>query len=53
MRATALDAVGLGFRVALVEDGCRAVELAPGDGARAIAELRGAGVQVVTSAQLA
>ncbi len=53
VRATALDALGLGFGVTLVEDGCRAVDLAPGDGARAIAELRGAGVQVVTSAQLA
>lgn len=49
VRATALDAVGLGFAVTLVEDGCRAVDLAPGDGARAIEEMRAAGVKVVRS----
>jgi nicotinamidase/pyrazinamidase len=38
VKATALDAVRLGFRVHLIVDGCRAVELEAGDGARAIAE---------------
>jgi nicotinamidase/pyrazinamidase len=50
VRATALDALALGFAVTLVEDGCRGVELAPGDSARAIEEMRQAGVRVVTSA---
>jgi nicotinamidase/pyrazinamidase len=49
VRATALDAVGLGFAVTLVEDGCRGVGLHPDDVARALAELRAAGVQVVRS----
>ena len=49
VKFTALDARGLGFETVLVEDGCRAVELAPGDGARAIAELRAAGVRVAGS----
>ena len=52
VRATALDAVALGFAVTLVEDGCRAVELAPGDGARALQDLRAAGVKLVRSEAL-
>jgi hypothetical protein len=35
--------------VTLVADGSRAVDLAPGDGARAIAEMRRAGVRVANS----
>jgi nicotinamidase/pyrazinamidase len=49
VRATVLDAVGLGFGVTLVSDGCRAVDAAPGDGDRAIAQMRAAGVRLVDS----
>ncbi len=49
VRATALDARSLGFDVWLVQDGCRGVELKPGDSDRAIAELRGAGCAIVES----
>lgn len=49
VKFTVLDARQLGFEVTLVEDGCRAVELAPGDGARAIHEMRAAGASVVES----
>lgn len=52
VRFTAIDAVAQGFRTHLVVDGCRAVELAPGDGARAIAAMEAAGVRVTTSAAL-
>lgn len=52
VKATALDAVRLGFRVHLIVDGCRAVELEAGDGARAIAEMQAAGVTLVTSGEL-
>jgi nicotinamidase/pyrazinamidase len=52
VRATALDAHALGFAVTLVEDGCRGVEIAPGDVARAIEEMRRAGVRVVRSAEI-
>jgi nicotinamidase/pyrazinamidase len=52
VKATALDALRLGFNVRLIVDGCRAVELAPGDGARAIAEMQAAGVVLVTSAEV-
>ncbi|HEY3806256.1 MAG TPA: bifunctional nicotinamidase/pyrazinamidase [Kofleriaceae bacterium] len=49
VRATAMDARSLGFDVWVVQDGCRAVEVKPGDGDRAIAELRGAGCAIVES----
>ena len=53
VKYTALDAVKLGFRTTLVDDGCRGVELHPGDCAKAIDEMRAAGVSMVTSAQIA
>lgn len=46
VRATALDAVELGFRVTLIRRGCRGVELQSGDCERAIAEMQQAGVQI-------
>ena len=49
VRATALDARSLGFDVWVVQDGCRAVDVKPGDGDRALAELRGAGCALVES----
>ena len=49
VRFTALDGLWLGFDLTVVEDGCRAVELADGDGARAIDEIRAAGATIVTS----
>jgi nicotinamidase/pyrazinamidase len=44
VRATALDAVRLGFEVTLLTDAVAAVDLEPDDGARALAELDEAGV---------
>jgi len=49
VKATALDARDLGFDTWVIEDGCRAVELAAGDGDRAIAAMRAAGVTIVES----
>jgi nicotinamidase/pyrazinamidase len=49
VKATALDARELGFETWVIEDGCRAVELAPGDGERALGEMRAAGVTIVES----
>lgn len=46
VRATALDAVSLGFRTVLIARGCRGVELATGDCDRAIEEMRAAGVTI-------
>ncbi len=53
VKATALDARRLGFAsVAVVEEACAAVELRPGDAAAALAELRVAGVRVLSSSEL-
>lgn len=44
VRATALDAVGLGFETVLLTTAVAAVDLEPGDGDRALAEMAEAGV---------
>lgn len=46
VKETALDAARLGFTAVVLADGIRSVNLSPGDGARAIADLVGAGVVV-------
>jgi nicotinamidase/pyrazinamidase len=46
VKETALDAARLGFVTTVLADGIRAVNLSPGDGARAIAELVKSGVGV-------
>jgi nicotinamidase/pyrazinamidase len=47
VRATALDALAEGYPTTVLESGIRAVDLAEGDGARALADLRAAGADVV------
>jgi nicotinamidase/pyrazinamidase len=47
VKATALDAVRLGHLTAVLGGGIRAVDLAPGDGGRALAELEAAGVAIL------
>ena len=47
VRATVLDALEAGFAVILLEDAVRAVEVTPGDGARAVAEMTAAGATPV------
>jgi len=47
VKATVLDARDLGFTVTVLENACRAVNLSPDDGAKALATMRAAGVQVV------
>ncbi len=49
VRHTALDAIRLGFYTSVIEDGCRAVELIPGDTEASLAEMREAGVEIVHS----
>ncbi|PYM21291.1 MAG: nicotinamidase [Candidatus Rokuibacteriota bacterium] len=43
VKATALDALANGFEVVILEDAVRAVEVEPGDGARAFDEIAAAG----------
>jgi nicotinamidase/pyrazinamidase len=46
VKATALDAARLGFETSLVTDAIAAVDLAPGDGERAIEAMSDAGIEV-------
>ncbi|MBI4328171.1 MAG: bifunctional nicotinamidase/pyrazinamidase [Chloroflexi bacterium] len=52
VKFTALDAVALGFKTCLIEDACRGVNLNPGDVAKAIQEMKDAGVRVLHSQDL-
>jgi len=47
VKATALDALALGYETHVLVDAVRAVELAPGDGERALAAMGGAGAHLV------
>ncbi len=47
VRATVLDALALGYETRVLVDGVRPVELAAGDGARALAEMERAGAVLV------
>ena len=51
VKHTALDAARAGFKVIAVADAMRPVELRPGDGARAVEEMRAAGAAIVSSEQ--
>ncbi|MBA3709406.1 MAG: bifunctional nicotinamidase/pyrazinamidase [Planctomycetes bacterium] len=53
VKATALDALASGFRTTVVADACRAVDLNPGDGERALTEMRAAGCVIATVAGIA
>jgi len=47
VKFTSLDAVALGFRVHLIRNACRAVNLQPDDGKMAVEEMRLAGVEIL------
>ncbi len=49
VKYSVLDARRLGFNTTVIKDGCRAVELQPGDGEKAIEEMRVSGAQFRTS----
>jgi nicotinamidase/pyrazinamidase len=51
VRATALDARAAGLEVVVLEDAIRGVEVQPGDGRRALEDMRNHGVQVLTVEQ--
>ena len=52
VKFSGLDARELGFQVSVIQDGCRGVELEPGDVALALEEMRQAGVALVRSDSL-
>ncbi len=49
---TVKDALALGYAVVLLADAVRAVEVTPGDGERAMMEMRGLGAQISLSTEL-
>jgi nicotinamidase/pyrazinamidase len=49
VKATALDALGLGYEVFAVTDAMRAVNVNPDDGAKAIGEMERKGAHLITS----
>lgn len=53
VKATTLDALRSGLAVTLLLDACRAVDVHPGDGERAVAEMVAAGARTAMGATLA
>ena len=47
VKATVLDACDLGFRVTVHQNACRAVNLSPDDGVKALASMKRAGAEVL------
>ena len=52
VKSTALDGLHEGFQVVVLEDAIRAVDLNPGDGARAIEEMKQAGAQFMKASEI-
>jgi nicotinamidase/pyrazinamidase len=49
VKFTALDAIAEGFKVHVIEDACRGVNLKPDDVAAALEEMRGKGISITSS----
>ncbi len=52
VKYTALDALELGFETWLIAEACRGVNVEPSDVAKALDQMRGAGVRLITSEKL-
>ena len=52
VRATALDAMRLGYKTYVVTDGVRAVNIRPDDGAKALAEVENQGAHLISSDEI-
>ena len=52
VRASAIDACREGFEVTVITDAIRAVEVKPGDGERALADMGAAGAELASSEQV-
>jgi nicotinamidase/pyrazinamidase len=52
VKATALDAAKHGFAVTILEDAIRGVEVQPGDCARALEEMKRAGIRLMRTEDL-
>ena len=49
VKFSVLDAVELGFKANVIQDGCRGIDLQAGDVSKAIDEMKTAGVEIVSS----
>ena len=49
VRATAVDALELGFQTVVLQDAVRAVDMRPGDGERALDEIARRGGEIATA----
>jgi nicotinamidase/pyrazinamidase len=52
VKASTLDALALGFDVVVLEDAVRAVDVQPGDGMRALAEMAARGAHIAAAGQV-
>jgi len=52
VRSTVLDGLRAGFKMHVIEDAARAVEINPGDGKKAICEMKAAGAVIIESPEL-
>lgn len=52
VKFTALDALKLGFETHLIINGCRGVNLQPGDSEKALKEMQERGVKLITSTEI-
>ncbi|MNI93907.1 nicotinamidase/pyrazinamidase [compost metagenome] len=51
VKFSVLDALELGYRTTVITDGCRGVDLQPGDSQEALRIMQQAGAQLVTLSQ--
>jgi nicotinamidase/pyrazinamidase len=49
---TVLDALSLGYKVNLIQDGCRGIDLQPGDSQKAITEMQNLGAHIIQSSHV-
>jgi nicotinamidase/pyrazinamidase len=52
VKFSVLDAIQLGFKVYVILDACRAVNLKPGDNERVVDEMKDAGAEITTTAKV-
>jgi len=52
VKFSVLDAISLGYKTYLIEDGCRGVNLKPGDDQKAIDEMKNQGAVIIQSSSL-
>ena len=52
VKFSVLDAINEDFRANVIEDGCRGIDLQPGDVSRAFEEMRDAGARILSSEEI-